>query len=137
MRMVQGLVVAVLLGMGCMTGGTAEFPLQASRAMPASEGMAFAAEAPNGNTSLTIRVKHLAPPERISADASTYVVWVMTSEGTPQNVGVLTVDKELEGTLTTITPHKRFRVMITPEASGQVLRPAHDEVFSSQIERLD
>lgn len=137
MKTVRGLIVAVLFGMGCMTGGTTEMPLQASKGMPASEGMALAYEAPNGNTSLTIRVKHLAHPEKIVPHATLYVVWVTPEKGAPQNVGVLTVDKDLEGSLTTLTPHKKFRVTITPEESGQVVKPTHDEVFGSQIESVD
>ncbi len=112
-------------------------PLQASKTMPASEGMALASEAPNGNTALTIKVKHLAQPSKIVPNAVTYVVWVQPPDGAPQNVGVLSVDKELEGTLMTITPHKKFRVLITPEESGQVVKPTHDEVFTSNIERMD
>jgi len=63
------------------------------------------------------------------------VVWVQPTYGQPQNVGVVTVDKDLEGTLNTVTPHKQFKVMITPEANGQVTSPSNAPVFTSEVAR--
>jgi hypothetical protein len=135
MKKVLGLVVtAARFGVGCFGATTAQ-PLQSSADMPASEGSVMATKGSNGNTALNVRVKHLAPASRISEEAQVYVVWVEPEGGTPQNVGVLTVDKDLEGSLTTITPHRKFRVVITPEENGQVQEPSGTEVFTSQVER--
>ena len=58
MRVLSGALVAVaVLGLGCMTSsGTNKLPLEASRAIPAAEGTAIAAAAPNGNTELHLKV---------------------------------------------------------------------------------
>ena len=139
MKQVMGVVVAAaMFGVGCMgMGATSAQPLQTSEDMPASEGSALASKGSNGNTALTIRVKHLAPASRIAEEAQVYVVWVEPEGGTPQNVGVLTVDRELEGTLSTLTPHRKFRVVITPEANGQVQEPSGNEVFTTQVDRSE
>ena len=129
-------LVAGLTTAGCMMGPqkTAQ-PLKSSPSMPGAEGVVTATKGANGNTTLVIRVKHLAPASKVAGDATVYVVWVEPVGGSPQNVGVLAVDSDLQGTLTTITPHSSFRVLITPEPSGQMDSPSHDEVFSSDVER--
>jgi hypothetical protein len=129
-------LVAGLSTAGCMMGPQkTSQPLKTSADMPAAEGTVSATPGANGNTTLVVRVKHLAPASRIAEDAQVYVVWVEPHGGQPQNVGILTVDKDLQGTLTTLTPHKQFRVFVTPEPTGQADSPTHDEVFSSDIER--
>jgi hypothetical protein len=52
-----------------------------------------------------------------------------------QNVGALTLDDDLEGVLETVTPHSRFLLSVTPEASGQVDQPRNPPVFTAQVDR--
>ncbi len=141
MKTFQGLVVIGALAMsGCFMKSSNSRESQAltsSGDVPAGEGTVMAREGGNGNTALTVRVKHLAPASRIEQDAQVYVVWVEPPNSPPQNVGVLSVSKNLDGTLSTITPHKKFRVLITPEQNGQVDRPQGSEVFTSDVERMD
>lgn len=135
MRALQGVVVAAMIfGAACMTDMGVEHPLQASANLPASEGVALVSEGPNGNTALRVKVKHLAMPHKVADGAEVYVVWVTPHDGgRPQNVGILTVDKELEGTLNTVTPLKKFKVTVTPEMSGEVQTPTNEFVFSTDI----
>lgn len=111
--------------------------MQQGRGTPASEGTVEAHADATGNTALTVKVAHLAPPVRIAADAQVYVVWVQAMDAGPSNVGVLELAKDLTGTLTTLTPHRRFGVLITPEPSGQVDKPTHPPVFSAQVVRTE
>jgi hypothetical protein len=104
---------------------------------PASEGTVSATAGDNGNTNVAIRVKHLAPPSKMQADATVYVVWIQPRNARAQSVGALVLNSNLEGQLDTVTPHRRFAVMVTPEPSGQVTEPTHDPVFTSDVDRLD
>jgi hypothetical protein len=101
---------------------------------PASEGTVRVTAGENGNSKLSIRVKHLASPSRMSADSTVYVVWVQPREGERQNVGALTLNKDLEGSLETLTPHRRFTLSVTPEPSGQAASPSHEPVFTYEVE---
>lgn len=103
--------------------------------VPASQGTVEATAGANGNTNLEIRVKHLAPPEKVAADATVYVVWIQPRGAAHQSVGALRLNSDLEGTLATVTPHRRFLVMVTPEPSGQVAEPSHEPVFTSDVDR--
>lgn len=119
------------------TGQAMTQPMKGSDASPASQGTLAVARGASGNTALTVRVKHLAPADKLANDASVYVVWVEPEGAPPQNVGVLSVNKDLQGSLSTITPYRRFKVMVTPEKSGEVSAPEHDEVFTSEVDRAD
>jgi hypothetical protein len=100
----------------------------------ASEGTVRVSEGDNGNSKVSVRVKHLAPPSKLAADSTVYVVWIQAREGDRQNVGALTLNKDLEGSLDTVTPHRRFKLSVTPEPSGQVADPSHEPVFTYNVE---
>ncbi|MBK8792714.1 MAG: hypothetical protein IPN59_06060 [Holophaga sp.] len=103
--------------------------------VPASQGTVKATEGKNGNTNVSVRVKHLAPPSKVAPDTTVYVVWLKAMNGELQNMGALTLNDNLEGSLDTVTPHSRFNISVTPEASGQVAQPSHEPVFTSEVER--
>lgn len=102
--------------------------------VPAGEGTVRVSEGDNGNTKVSIRVKHLAPPSKIEANSTVYIVWIQPMDGNRQNVGALAVDKDLEGSLDTLTPHRRFKISITPEPNRQVAEPSHEPVFTYNVE---
>ena len=101
------LVAAVLVGIQFGCSSTQE--MQSGYRVPASEGTVNATEGDNGNTKLEIRVKHLAHPSQMASDAKIYVVWVQPLNAASQNVGALTLNDDLEGSLDTVTPHHQFR----------------------------
>lgn len=101
---------------------------------PASEGTVRVSAGDNGNSEVAVRVKHLAAPSRMAADATVYIVWIQPREGGPQNAGALTLNKDLEGSINTLTPHRRFKLSVTPEPSGQALSPSHEPVFTYEVE---
>lgn len=135
--LVRGLVVAAMaLSMSCaMTKNAVDpgIPLQGSTTTPAGEGSVAATTNQDGNTALSVKVKHLAPASRIDENAQVYVVWVEPPNGMPQNVGALSLNDDREGTLNTLTPFKQFRVIITPEASATVQEPSGNEIFTGNV----
>jgi len=111
--------------------------MESASNVPASEGTVKASLGDNGNTRLSIRVKHLAPPFKLQADATVYVVWIQQMDQPKQNIGALVLNKDLEGSLDTVTPFRRFSVMVTPEPGGQVEQPTHEAVFTASVDRKD
>lgn len=108
--------------------------MHSAASVPASKGTVKTTKGDNGNTNVAIRVEHLALPSRIVSDATVYVVWIQPMGGEKQNVGALTIDKDLEGRLDTVTAHHRFSVMVTPEPSGQATQPSNEAVFTTNVE---
>jgi hypothetical protein len=122
------LTAASLLAAGCAS--SEERHLSSDPAVPAAEGRARFGTAKNDNVSIDLVVKHLAPPEKLSPPAANYVVWLQPSKSVaPQNIGALKVDKDLTGSLETVTPQHRFDLFITAEGSGQVQSPAGKQLL--------
>jgi hypothetical protein len=106
--------------------------MNTSPSIPAASGEVTAKTTKDGNTSLALKVKHFAPPHKIRQNATNYVAWVRPAEGTQaiaQNVGVLKIDNDSEGSLETITPLKVFNFFITAEYSAQTATPSGDELM--------
>jgi hypothetical protein len=112
-------------------------PMESSTVVPASQGTVRATLGNNGNTNLSIRVKNLAPAYKVQPDATVYVVWIQQPNQPKQNIGALTLNKDLEGSLDTVTPFRRFSVSVTPEAAGAVEQPTHEPVFTAEVDRRD
>lgn len=129
------LAVLAVMQIGC---GTTRQPMMHSAVgVPASEGTVSATKGDNDNTIVTVRVKHLALPAKMASDATVYVVWIQPPDGAIQNVGAMVLDEDLVGTLNTVTPHHRFKLIVTPEPNGAVAQPSHEPVFTTDVERTD
>jgi hypothetical protein len=124
-------------GVGLVACGGNTAQLRRSTATPAAEAQVRSETTDDGNTKLSLEVEHLAPPDRVAADSSVYVVWAVprTGDRRPQNLGALKVDKNLKGKIETVTPLTDFDVMVTPEGSASVEGPTHEAVLSGGIQK--
>ena len=132
--------VAGLVGMqfGCDTvrsWETRPTSMTSASDVPASEGTVKATVGANGNTNLYVRVKHLAPAYKVYPEATVYIVWLQRPGEPIQKIGALTLSDNLEGSLNTETPYRRFTLIITPEPGRQVEQPTHEPVFKSEVVR--
>jgi hypothetical protein len=107
--------------------------MQADSRIPAAEGKVQVATADNGNRDLKVEVKHMAKPDTVFTGASTYVVWLKPENGRAQNLGVLPVDKDLNGKLETTTSFTNFVVMVTAETTAQPTGPSRNEVLVANV----
>lgn len=133
-RLVTACLLTITFALGC-----ANFtqPLRAGGSTLGAEGTVRSETGANGNTAISLKVKHLAPASKVSPEATVYVVWVRPRGGTAQNVGALALNDELEGALETTTPHHRFTVLVTAEPGAQAAQPTTSPVFTSEVERTE
>lgn len=128
-------LLALAGAIGCGSS-TQHIRLTSSTEIPAAQGTVEATATDNGNTALVVTVRHLAPPERVTPGATTYVVWVRdNAQGEAQNVGALKVDKDLNGSLKTTTPLRSFDLFITAEGTPTVTIPRGQELFRASVPR--
>jgi hypothetical protein len=130
------LLSAGLLGVAC--AATTSYPLTSGPEVPAATGTVAVSAGANDNTQLTIQVHHLAPPDKISAGATSYVVWAKPSAQTEarwQNIGALQVSADRKGKLKTVTPIKSATIAITPERSPTVTAPSGPVVMRTEVVR--
>lgn len=117
---------------GCSS--TRELKMTSTSDTPAARGTIKATETEGNNTQLEVSVHHLAPAQKIAPGSSTYVVWIQPSDGTaPKNVGAMTVNSNLEGKLTTITPYRNMSVFITPERIATTSYPTGDRILTTPV----
>jgi len=125
-------LAAVWLG-GALTGcATKTVILPPSQEMPAAEGEAKLSRDDNGNTVVQLKVKHFAPPQRLTPPKAVYVVWLETPDHELRNLGQLKVDKNLEGKLMAVTPYEVFQLVISAEDSPNVSEPGSQVVLRTR-----
>ena len=91
--------------------------LRSSDDIPSAQGRLAVKGSEGPNQVVDLTVKHMAPPAKVKAGATAYVVWLEPDAAKePINMGVLSVDKDLNGQLQFKTPFPKFEVFVTAEA---------------------
>jgi len=127
-----GLLLSVLLVCGAVDANAkAALPLGSSSQIPAAQGDVRLRTTRNGNVEIRMQIQHLAPPARIVAGASVFVVWLRGQEAgaVAQNLGALRVDKNLGAKFTTVTALPSFDLFITCEQSQTTTIPSEPELL--------
>lgn len=109
-------------------------PLIASSMVPGASGTVSFQHDKNGNLKYHISTKNLASPQQLTPAKNAYVVWLKPRDGQPQNVGVLTVNNNLQGSFASTTPAKAFDVMITAEDNPSATQPTGPEVLHGTVQ---
>jgi hypothetical protein len=135
--------VVVMVALAGCAHGKGTFPLSGSSIVPAATGMVTLKEnKDSANKVLHISVQHLARPENLPREAlgenggatQTYVVWLQPmGNSSPDNIGVLMPDKNLNAELTTMTTQSRFDVFVTPEPSSTQTAPTGQHVLHAVV----
>jgi hypothetical protein len=89
-----------------------------------------------GSVLIDAHFKDLAPPTRFGPNYLTYVVWAITPEGRPQNLGELVLNSSNAGKLMTSTPLQAFAMIVTAEPYFSVSQPS-DVVVMENVVRPD
>jgi hypothetical protein len=128
--------LVAMMFIGCSTTVYKGHGIEASAyGAPASEWTVKVTKGPNNNTNISVSVKHLALPSKVSLNATAYVVWIEPLNGGIQNIGALVVNNNFEGTLNSTTLHRQFKVIVTAEPSARVYKPTKDPVFTTNVDR--
>src|SRR5947209_15906426 len=78
----------------------ADVALRSSADIPAAQGRLIVKGSEGPNQIVEVQVEHMAPASRVKPGASGYVVWLQPDGAKePINMGVLSVNKDLKGTL--------------------------------------
>jgi hypothetical protein len=102
---------------------------------PAAQGTVSTGTDKNGNTSVDIKVEHLAHPESLKPAKQNYLVWIQPSGQSAQLLGALRVGDDLKGELKGSTPAKSFQVLITAEDQTNAETPSSTVVLQGNVAR--
>jgi hypothetical protein len=128
-------VILVCLGLLIFAGlGWAKtYHFASTKIDPSATGDVDLSKDKNGNTTISLRVEHLAKPTLLTPPANLYVVWFQEPGSEPENQGQIQVGNDLRGQLKTTTPLHNFDVSVTAEMDPTVKTPSDQVVLRVTI----
>lgn len=128
-KLLQILSIVILLFV--MAGCINKINFQKSTVVPAAAIAVKIDQDKNDNYEITVAVENLAPPEALTPAKESYVVWIESEQG-DFNIGQLSIDKDLSGSMSGSTPYKPSRIKITAEDNPKATQPGSQVVLISE-----
>ena len=111
------------------------YPMTAASIVPGARAELETGTDRNGNTSLKMKVQHLAYSENLTPHAAVYVIWLRERGGSAENLGQLKVDKNLNAEFETVTSLQSFDMFVTAEQDARPVSPTGSEVLKATVQR--
>lgn len=116
-------------------GGPTPIDFQGTVLLPHAKGTAIV-ESHRGSVSVDAKFEHLEAPTRYGREYLTYVLWAISPEGRPKNLGEVLADSSNKAHLKVTTDLQAFGLMITAEPYYSVTIPS-DVVVAENVVRPD
>ncbi|MGH9720280.1 MAG: hypothetical protein ACRD8O_08710 [Bryobacteraceae bacterium] len=100
--------------------------------MPEAKGKATV-ESKRGAVQVSSKFEHVPPPTRFGPQYLTYVLWAITPEGRPLNMGELILDEDNEGKLKVTADLQSFAMIVTAEPYYSVTQPSGLVVMENSL----
>ena len=118
-------------------GGPLEYaPKPTARAPEADAKIVAEIQKSQGNTKLTLKVLHLAPPARLQDGATTFVVWQRkdSDKAWTRVGGLVYKEGDREGKLEEASvPETTFQLIVTAEEKADVASPSPAILFEQKV----
>jgi len=88
-----------------------------------------------GATRVDVSVDHMRPAPTVGPEFLTYVLWAITPEGRPQNLGEVFIDENRHAKLSAATELQSFGLIVTAEPYYAVTQPSSAVVLEGVINR--
>lgn len=116
-------------------GGTTQVDFKGTSLMPAVDGNAKVT-GHTGRLAIDATLHHLAPPHSFGPEYLTYVLWAITPEGRPLNLGEIRPNDDGNSRLQVTSGLQEFGMIVTAEPYFAVTRPSN-LVVAENIVRQD
>ena len=123
------LTLVLAFSTGCTR--TVNFP--GSTVAPAAAAEAKLGSDSNENTTVIFKAKHLAAASDVVDGTRVYVLWAVVPDTVVLNLGQIQVCKRLKAKLSTVTPFKKFKLVLTAEKNPTVLQPGENVVMETGL----
>jgi len=100
--------------------------------LPQSKGDAIV-ESRQGRTEIDARFENLSAPIRFGREYLTYVLWALTPDGRPHNIGEVIPSASDKAHLRVTTDLQAFALIVTAEPYAAVRRPGDVVVLENQV----
>jgi outer membrane protein OmpA-like peptidoglycan-associated protein len=116
-------------------GGPTPIDFRGTVLLPNVKGAAIV-ESHRGSVSIDVKIERLEPPTRFGREYLTYVLWAISPEGRPKNLGEVLVDSSDHAHIKVTTDMQAFGLMVTAEPYYSVTTPS-DVVVAENVVRPD
>lgn len=113
-------------------GGPTMIDFQGTVLLPKAKGVATV-ESKRGRVVIDAKFEHLEPPTRYGREYLTYVLWAITPEGRPKNLGELLVGPSDKAKTIVTTDLQALGLMVTAEPYYAVTTPSDVVVLENVI----
>jgi flagellar motor protein MotB len=100
--------------------------------LPEAKGDAVV-ESKAGRTAMDVHVTHVPAPTRFGREYLTYVLWAITPEGHPKNLGELLAGSSDKAHMQVTTDLQAFGLIVTAEPYAAVRQPSDVVVLENQV----
>lgn len=100
--------------------------------MPKAKGEAIV-ESKQGRSEIDVRFDSLIEPSRFGREYLTYVLWALTPDGRPHNIGEVVANGSDKAHLRVTTDYQAFAMIVTAEPYSAVRLPSDVVVLENQV----
>jgi outer membrane protein OmpA-like peptidoglycan-associated protein len=113
-------------------GGSTTVDITGTSLMPDITGKAKV-DSKNGRLQINVDLSKMGPPSRVGPQYLTYVLWAITPEGRPQNLGEIVPEGNGKASLEVTSDLQAFGLIVTAEPYFSVTRPSNEVVAENII----
>ena len=113
-------------------GGPTPIDFRGTVLLPEIKGTAVV-ESHRGSVSIDAKLERLQPPTRFGREYLTYVLWAISPEGRPRNLGEILVDSSNKARVNVSTDMQAFGLMVTAEPYYSVTTPSDVVVAENRV----
>ncbi len=116
---------------------SSKMTFQDSSVVPAASGDIKVKKDKNNNYAITVSVRNLAEPKKLSPSREVYIVWMQSERDLVKKLGQITVNsgmfnKSLSGQMTATETTQPNRVFITAENDAQTINPSTEIILTTK-----
>src|SRR6202163_3578706 len=115
--------------------GSTKIDFRGTALMPEAKGEADV-NSKQGRIEINAKMEHLTPATQYGPEYLTYVLWAVTPEGRPKNLGEVVLNGSVDSKLDVTTELQAFGLIVTAEPYFSVTMPS-DVVVMENVVRTD
>ncbi len=112
--------------------GPTTIDFQGTVLLPHAKGQAIV-ESKQGRTEIDVKFEGMASPQGFGLEYMTYVLWAITPEGRPRNLGEVVANSSDKANLHVTTDLKAFGLLVTAEPYSAVRQPGDVVVAENHV----
>jgi hypothetical protein len=127
----QVILILSILFLGASVSCAKKTVFNNSPITPAARGEVSVKKDKNNNYNIELQISYLAEPERLNPPRMTYVVWMLTEDNNPINLGQIISSSKLHVKFETVSSSKPKLIFVTAEDDPSVLYPGNMRVLET------